>query len=471
MNTIPTELGKYQIKKVIGQGAMGIVYQGYDAIIDRMVAIKVLHPHHCQGEHGTELSKRFRREAQAAARCLHNNIVAVFDYGTYLDQDFIVMEYIEGEELSHFLNAKNQLSLDETIFITISVLRALSAAHKHNIVHRDIKPANIILLNDGEVKVADFGVALLDQSDLTLVGNMVGTPNYMSPEGLRGETVTSQADIYSTGMVLLEMLTGARLTPQQLYTLPINDFIDQTFEKHLSIDASIIHIVRKALAANTSERYSSAADFIKALEDLSSIEQNVNATVIAKKAIQVKAKELIKLPAQTLADLESNLTGYLGPIASILIKKTSSNSTSAKAFMHSLALHISDESARSEFIQQASKTLEQEIFKESLTQISASAAKSPANEPVTAQPPAQQLDRQSSPLTTPTDLQQKVVIDEDKLALLIQALAYYLGPLARHHVKRAHNNSDDYQALCLQLAALIPDANDRNSFLAKVSST
>jgi len=257
------------------------------------------------------------------------------------------------------------------------------------------------------------------------------------------------------------MLTGARLTPQQLYTLPINDFIDQTFEKHPNIDESIIQIVRKALAPNTSERYSLAADFLKALEDLSSIEQNVNATVTAKKAIQVKAKELIKLPPQTLADLESNLTGYLGPIASILIKKTSSNSTSAKAFMHSLALHISDETARSEFIQLATKTLEQEIFKESLTQISGSAVTTQTTELDI--PPAQQLDQQ-------IDRQPKIAINEEKLAQLIQSLAYYLGPLARHHVKRAHHNTDDYQALCLQLAALIPNTDDRNSFLAKVAS-
>ncbi|MCJ8297215.1 MAG: serine/threonine protein kinase, partial [Colwellia sp.] len=295
MNKTPSSFGKYQVEKVLGQGAMGVVYQGFDPVIERTVAIKVLHEHHLAGEHGEELSLRFKREAQAAARCLHRNIVAVFDYGHADNQDYIVMEYIEGEELSQFLRSEEKLSTDEAVFITLSVLRALTAAHQFNIVHRDIKPANIILLNDGEVKVADFGVALLDKSDLTLAGNMVGTPNYMSPEGLRGETVTEQADLYSTGMVLLEMLTGARLSPQQLYTMPIADFIVSIFEQHSHISLPLQKVILKALAPLLTDRYLSAKAFIEGLESLASLEAQADATISAKAGIQEKSQQLLEL--------------------------------------------------------------------------------------------------------------------------------------------------------------------------------
>ncbi|MCJ8337750.1 MAG: serine/threonine protein kinase [Pseudomonadales bacterium] len=443
MSNLPSTLGKYQVQKVLGQGAMGIVYQAFDPVIERTVAIKVLHPHHCQGPRGEELSKRFQREAQAAARCLHSNIVTVFDYGSQQQQDFIVMEYIEGEELSHFLRSEDKLSVDEALFITTSVLQALTAAHEKNIVHRDIKPANIILLNSGEVKVADFGVALLDQSDLTLVGNMVGTPNYMSPEGLRGEVVTCQADIYSTGMVLLEMLTGARLSPQQLYTLPIAEFLDSVFEQHQHLPGDLQAIVRKALEPLKEHRYYSAVDFKRAIESLATLQQNAVATVIAKTSIQSKSQQLLKLPAATLANIENNLAGYLGPMANLLIKKTSTHTDSAEAFMLELSEHISNAQERQEFIRQASKTLAISSATSAVKVVSSS-----DNQP---------LPKQS--------------ISSEQLETISLALAYSLGPVARHQVKRYLKRFDNYPLLCEQLANLITDEQERKDFLRKTLLT
>jgi serine/threonine-protein kinase len=445
MDNLPTHFGKYQVTKVLGQGAMGIVYQGFDPVIERIVAIKVLLAHHCNGEHGQELSKRFKREAQAAARCLHQNIVAVFDYGSQDGQDYIVMEFVEGEELSHFLRSDQQLSNDEAIFITTSVLQALAAAHHFNIVHRDIKPANIILLNDGEVKVADFGVALLDQSDLTLVGNMVGTPNYMAPEGLRGETVTEQADIYSTGMVLLEMLTGARLSPQQLYTLPINEFIDSVFLQHPHISTPLQTVISKALAPTINERYKSAKAFIEAIEALDSLQAQVSATVVAKAGIQEKSKQLLELPEDVLAELKQDLATHLGPMASFVIKKASTQSVSAKEFMLQLSKHITNPDQRKSFINQASKTL--------------AIDKSTTADPQT-QPPTQV----AKPVSYLSDN-----ISKDTRQQLTAALTFYLGPVASHQIKRHIKQAQSYSQLCENLAALINDSNDRQQFLDKVN--
>jgi len=444
MKNSPIQFGKYRVDKILGQGAMGIVYQGFDPVIERTVAIKVLHDHHRAGEHGEELSRRFKREAQAAARCLHRNIVAVFDYGSQDDQDYIVMEYIEGEELSHFLRSSDKLSSDEAIFITTSVLRALSAAHQFNIVHRDIKPANIILLNEGEVKVADFGVALLDQSDLTLAGNMVGTPNYMSPEGLRGETVTEHADIYSTGMVLLEMLTGARLSPQQLYTLPINEFIDSVFAEHPEISEPLQRIIIKALAPNKANRYQNANEFMQAIESLATLEAQASATVIAKASIQEKSQQLLELPPQALADLKQNLATHLGPMANFIIKKASTQTRSAREFMLQLSEHISNVEQREAFITQASKTL---AIDETVIQASAAGEK---------------------PLPVKVASNFSQTLSQDKRDALTNALTFYLGPVAKHQIKRLVKRADNYNEFCHLLAELITDTKDKAAFLRTV---
>jgi serine/threonine-protein kinase len=444
MKNTPTQFGKYRVDKILGQGAMGIVYQGFDPVIERTVAIKVLHDHHRAGEHGEELSRRFKREAQAAARCLHHNIVAVFDYGSQDDQDYIVMEFIEGEELSHFLRSSDKLSTDEALFITTSVLRALSAAHQFNIVHRDIKPANIILLNEGEVKVADFGVALLDKSDLTLAGNMVGTPNYMSPEGLRGETVTEHADIYSTGMVLLEMLSGARLSPQQLYTLPINQFIDSVFAEHPQISVPLQIVITKALAPNKANRYQSATEFMQAIESLATLEAQASATVTAKAGIQERSQQLLELSPQALADLKKNLATHLGPMANFVIKKASTHTRSAQEFMLQLSEHISNPQQREAFITQASKTL---AIDDTVIQASAIS---------TEQPPVKITSNFSQTLS------------QDKRDALTDSLTFYLGPVAKHQVKRLIKRADNYNEFCHLLAELIPDTKDKTAFLSAV---
>ncbi len=191
---------------------MGVVYKGYDEDIERPVALKVLYSHLLDDDMGGELAVRFRQEAKAAARCMHSNIVTVFDYGISDGAHYIVMEYIEGVDLKTLLRSEKQIEFRQAVDIAIQVLSALEYAHSNGVVHRDIKPANIMVLENGQVKVADFGIARLENSDLTQAGLMLGTPSYMSPEGQRGET-DARSDLYAVGVVLYEMLTGKRLGP------------------------------------------------------------------------------------------------------------------------------------------------------------------------------------------------------------------------------------------------------------------
>ncbi|MCK5120405.1 MAG: serine/threonine protein kinase, partial [Methylococcales bacterium] len=207
----PKKIDKYSIHSVLGHGAMGVVYKGYDKEIDRHVAIKVLHPHLLSGEMGDELEQRFKNEVKAAAKCLHPNIVTIFDCGVSNGSPYMVMEYVQGIDLREILKSQQKFSLAQTIGMTCNVLDALYAAHEMGIVHRDIKPANILLLDTGVVKVTDFGVARIDSSDLTQIGDVIGTPSYMSPEAKAGALVDNRSDLYSAALVLFELLTFKRL--------------------------------------------------------------------------------------------------------------------------------------------------------------------------------------------------------------------------------------------------------------------
>jgi len=463
MSQLPEQLGKYKVKTVLGQGAMGVVYQAFDPDIERSVAIKVLHEYHCKGKSGKDLTERFRREAQAAARCLHPNIVTVFELGRHKEQDFIVMEFVQGEELKYFLSGAHQFAHDEALLVAIEVLKALEAAHAQGVVHRDIKPANIILLDNGGVKVADFGVARLDQSDLTLAGNMVGTPNYMSPEGLRGEVVDKQADVYSTGMVLLEMLTGARLTPKDLYSTSLKQFIDEVY---LSTRGSILSdelktVIRNALSEDKADRFPSARAFHRALEgvrqggvtDLDTTDRLAE-TVVSQKAIRTEQPQpvidtSVEFSEQTLHEIEEGLASYVGPIAGILIKKTSSSVSSEEELLQALATHISSIQDRDDFLQKAHST----ITRAATGMKTQSATRSA----LTQSPTSTEIGGNDFS----THFNQA---DRDKLIAL---MAFYVGPMASHLLKRCLKKSASYSDLCLRLAASIPNEAERQDFLSK----
>lgn len=201
------KIGRYEILELIGQGAMGTVYKALDPLIERTVAIKTVALARLQ-EEGTEFEARFLREAQSAGRLSHPNIVTIYDVGETDDFAYIAMEYLRGTTLRDIMNS-GAMPLDLVMTTALQIAEALAYAHEHGVVHRDIKPSNIVItLPHGQVKLTDFGIAHLTNSDRTNAGLMLGSPRYMSPEQAMGRDINGRSDIFSLGAVLYEMATG-----------------------------------------------------------------------------------------------------------------------------------------------------------------------------------------------------------------------------------------------------------------------
>ena len=199
-------LGKYEIRAVVARSAMSTVYEAWDSGIARRVALKVVRLQPNYDQDGEESLARFRREAQAAGRLQHPNIVVVYDYGETDDSAYIAMEFIDGQSLNAMLDTREGLAIHEVVRIMNDALAGLAYSHERGVVHRDIKPSNIMITREGRAKLADFGIARVESSSMTIAGTVLGTPAYMSPEQLRGEETDAATDIYALGVVLYQML-------------------------------------------------------------------------------------------------------------------------------------------------------------------------------------------------------------------------------------------------------------------------
>jgi serine/threonine protein kinase len=201
--------GRYLILSKLGTGAYGEVYEAKDTVLDRSVAVKRIRLDVLSDKtRAEEIRRRFFLEAQLAAKLQHPGIVTIHDIVSTSEINVIVMELIDGITLQDRLAGNRPLPLSETIYIASQVAEALDHAHRHNVVHRDIKPANILISSSGSVKVTDFGVAKAESSDMTNAGMLLGTPNYMSPELVRGEPIDGRSDLFSLGSVMYECLVG-----------------------------------------------------------------------------------------------------------------------------------------------------------------------------------------------------------------------------------------------------------------------
>jgi serine/threonine-protein kinase len=262
------KLGKYEIRREIGRGAMGVVYEGYDPMIKRPVAIKTIRGDQLAKEEAADILARFRREAQAAGRLTHPNIVAIYDFDEDAGTSFIAMEFVEGRDLRDYFAASERFAAKDAFRIMGEILAALEYSHARGVVHRDIKPANVFLQKDGTVKVADFGIAHIESSSLTQAGTVMGTPGYMSPEQVLGLPVDGRSDLFSAGVILYQFLTGER---------PFSGSATTTAQKVLKEDPlppstlnvqlpdAIDAVVRKALAKKPEDRFQTAAEFASAL--------------------------------------------------------------------------------------------------------------------------------------------------------------------------------------------------------------
>ncbi|HMM40693.1 MAG TPA: protein kinase [Thermomicrobiales bacterium] len=259
--------GRYRLGEVLGEGGMAVVYRAQDLLLNRAVAVKVLRRQYATDE---GFLRRFEREAQAAARFSHPNIVNVYDVGTDGDRHYIVQEYIRGPNLKELIRRQGPFSVDGAVFIIGQVASALDYAHQHGLVHRDIKPQNILVDRDGNAKVVDFGIAKGAQDvNLTEAGTGMGTVHYVSPEQARGEPATPSSDLYSTGVVLFEMLTK-RLpfeadTPVGVAMQHVNTPAPAPSTHNPAIPPAVDAIVLKALAKDPTQRYPSGSALAGAL--------------------------------------------------------------------------------------------------------------------------------------------------------------------------------------------------------------
>lgn len=265
------KLGRYDLLRVLGKGAMGMVYEGRDPNLDRRVAIKTIKVENLTPEEALEYEQRFRTEARSVARLTHPNIVSVYDSDRDGDVAYLVMEFIQGEDLKHHLDRGEVYSLEQTLAIMRDLLAALDYAHRQNIVHRDIKPANLLLEANGRVKLTDFGVARIqDSGDATRTqGSMVGTLKYMSPEQVQGQPIDARTDIFAAGVLLYQLLTSKRPFDggsdfdiiQQIVSKPHAAPSDINAQLPSAVDA----VVARALAKSRDQRFATAADFSAAL--------------------------------------------------------------------------------------------------------------------------------------------------------------------------------------------------------------
>ena len=447
MANLPERIGKYRIDRVLGKGAMGIVYEGFDPLIERRVAIKTILKDYLDRSEGLEILARFKREAQAAGRLNHPNIIGVYEYGEDDQGAFIAMEYADGSDLQHLLRQGPALGLGQIQRLMGQLLAGLHFAHTQGIVHRDIKPANLMILNGLQLKIMDFGIARLESASMTQAGTVMGTPTYMAPEQLLGLTADARADVWSAGVVLYELVTG--LNPfLEATTAAVMHRVLQVMPKPPSALApglpwGLDALLLKALAKDRSDRFRTAADLLAALAEVLPASAEVGDTMamdaFPSRTLALAAevpKVAWTLPPETLSEVERSLLRAIGPLARMLMRQAREQAASPEAFIRMLAGNIEDEGERATFLGKLQKVAQVELTRP----------------PLSSEPPPS-----PRPEVTP-----------EALATAEKRLASYLGPMARVLIKQAVGKSGNLKEIYQHLASNIEDEAERKAFLASL---
>ena len=267
--TMPDKIGRYQILERVGRGGMGVLYRAFDPNLDREVAVKVMLADF--SEDTEQMRPRFYREAKSAAKLQHRNIVTVFEFAEENNQPHIVMEFLRGSPLSARMEEKPPLTLDDKLDVVTQLCSGLGYAHKEGIVHRDVKPANVFILQDGTVKLLDFGIAKLASSTLTRQGDVVGSAPYMSPEQIAGaQDLDGRSDVWSTGVLLYELLTGRKPFDGDGLTTVIAGILREkppSVEQFVpGLPQQLLDCVAKALEKDRDRRYQTAEELGRELQ-------------------------------------------------------------------------------------------------------------------------------------------------------------------------------------------------------------
>ncbi len=462
------QLGKYKIVEVLGKGAMGVVYKGFDPLIERHVALKTIRKELVDEDVAEQTIKRFKNEAQAAGRLTHPGIVGIYEYGEDDSTAFIAMEFVQGRGLREFLSKHERFSLHDAVSIMGQLLEALDYAHEQGIVHRDVKPANIIMMANGKLKVADFGIARINNSNLTSVGSVMGTPSYMSPEQFAGSQVDRRADLFSCGVVFYELLTGRKpfegATETIAYKICHEPHQDPSITSPGHVPVIFDRVVAKALTKKPEMRYQTAREFSEAI--LKAYEKrgdDAEDTVLGGRAMPPSGGTETTFPppgwvSEELKPLEELLAPHLGPMARIMVKKAAAQTTEPQQLINLLAENIGDEAERRDFLTAArAKT---------------SGMTNPGTGPGTrsgshrASPSSSTPGSDSGTRTQSTTRFGKSLLDPADIDKAAALLMPYVGPIAPVLAKKAAAGLSSRTALILALAEHIADQEDKEKFLA-----
>lgn len=469
----PQKLGKYLITGVLGEGAMGVVYKGFDPGIERAVAIKTVRRQVLDdADFGGSMAQRFRNEAQAAGRLSHPGIVAVYDYGDEGDVAYIAMEYVQGNTLQRFVANKVHFAEDDVVSVVVQLLDALGHAHAHGVWHRDIKPANLLMTPDGHLKVADFGIARIETARLTQVRTVIGTPSYMAPEQIRGLEVDKRADIYSAGVVLYLLLVGhppfVGSTESLVYRVVHEDPVLPSVVPGCERSAAFDEVLAMALAKDPQARYDNAAAFKQALLD--AVGRPARAKVSETTIVQLASRVDAGLAAGTgsharrtlgtagtptgwdaslLAKVESTLARQVGPLAAVLVRRTARDCHDLAQLIERLAQHVADPAARAEFLQSAVQQR---------TQAGGGSHATGATGAIGAIGATGGADASQRTLVTSGNPRSgRQALSDSLLAQCTRSLAVHVGPIASVVVKRAAARAVGREAFFDALLQSVPD--------------
>ena len=465
-NTIIERLGKYEVTEVLGKGAMGVVYKAFDPHIRRVVAIKTIRKELIEEDDAGQMIARFRNEAQAAGRLSHPGIVAVYEYGEDDALSYIAMEYVQGNALREYFNRNTRFEERDVVSIMGQLLDALEYSHEQGVVHRDIKPANIIIMTNGKLKIADFGIARIDSSSLTQIGAVMGTPGYMAPEQYSGETVDWRADIFSAGVVLYQLLTGQKpfsgTAESVAYRIchetpppPSQADPGRGWERY---DQAIATALAKAPGA----RYPTAGVFRATILDAYAapvslaVSEETVISEVAPTTIRLEPTQPsqvssgAKTPAKTvpppgwdgvvLKQVEAHLARFVGPVAKVMVRRAATETSEIAALYTLLADNLSSPGEKKAFLAGHVQTQ--------------------------ATPPA--LSEKPKPGAPGTDTRQRgpaIPMTPETVEQATRLLASYLGPIAKVVIKKAAAQASDRRQFYEILAKSLSNEADRTRFL------
>jgi serine/threonine-protein kinase len=474
----PAQLGKYAISEVLGKGAMGVVYKGFDPHIRRVVALKTIRKDLVDEEQAATLLARFRNEAQAAGRLSHPGIVGVYEWGEADDVVFLAMEYVEGHSLREYFVRGTRFDERDAVSVMVQLLDALQYAHEQGVWHRDIKPANLIVMKNGKLKIADFGIARIESSTLTQVGAIMGTPGYMAPEQYAGGAVDWRADIFSAGVVMYQLVSGVRPFTGAAEAIAYKICHEQAAAPSAADPgrgaAHLDAVVMTALAKDPQQRFQDARAFRDAVLAASAepVSPALSEETILNEPARAVAQSDPAHPSQpsrpprpsqppasnpgqpatqtapppgweaaTLRQIELQLMRLLGPVGKVLVRRGATRTTDIDELYRILAESLPSPDERSSFLAARPRSAVTGAPRDSGAGTAASAAAG------------------ANVQLTPEAIEQAT-----------RRLAAYLGPIAKLAAKKAAAQTGSLRHFHHLLAENLADAGERDRFLRDVGA-